>query len=115
MKNMKNWKQFNESWFKSKKTSLTQEPKTYKDEDKVLKIFNQIKLNYIDDNLSIYDSGLYGRYFRYKFNDSRLDCGITTISIGKDIQDVSKSLISNMESFFETKKGSIRDNYSVGF
>lgn len=89
--------------------------KPAKDDDKLLSIFKKIKSNFNPSNLSRYDSGPYGYYFRYNIQDGTnfgalltLEIGNYSATISKKKLDVSIKIIHEIRNFFETKnKGSI--------
>lgn len=116
MKHLKNF----EGLFKKKQISTQVIEGT--DDSEVNELFNNITLNFKKENLERIDQAMYGYYFRYKIDDNtRLEVGLFTVSISKNNEkferlNVSKSLISKLVDFFETKgKGGIRPGTPVGY
>lgn len=87
------------------------------DDNKLRDIFNDIQENYNPDNLSRFDSGVYGYYFRYNLNNGRsgsflwgdIEVGLLSVRLNGELLSVSQPLIREIVDFFETKnKGKIR-------
>ena len=107
---MKHLKRYNESWFsKSKEKDESIPNVTPSDSEEFLKLFNDIKSNFKSSNLSRYDSGMYGYYFRYKVNNEiSIEVGLHSASISKNggsfkNVNIDQATISTINKFFESK------------
>lgn len=82
------------------------------DSKSVDEIFQSIKANFNRTNLSRYDSGLYGYYFRYKMGKNKIELGFKSLMINGETQNITTALHSKMLDFFESQgKGTIREEY----
>ena len=82
------------------------------DNQSVGKIFQDMKSNFNRANLSRYDTGLWGYYFRYKMGSNSIELGFKSLSINGKTQDIAPVLHNKILDFFESQgKGTIREEY----